>query len=555
MLPAVGLTVAVAVFVSLMVARLVTPLMAAYVMRPHGHEAARDGAVMRGDLRAIGWIVRHRLVTLITGLGIFAGSPYLATQLPTGFIPAEDGARSAFVLDLPPGSALEDTADAADAAALRIRAMPEVGTVFVQGGTSPTGGLDVTAATLTVGYAPRAERSRSQSEFEAAIVSALRAVPGIRVTTVQGNGGWAFSLALVGEDGARVAAAAERLAGEVGTVSELANVTTTAALDRPELHVVPDAERAADLGVSPATIARTVRVATIGDVDQALPEFGAGDRRVPGRMEVDRRVRADPGPFRALRVPTAAGGTVPPGAVAEVHLGGGPATIERYDGERRVAVEADLAGGAPLGPAVAAASALPGAAHLPAGVAILPSGDAEIMADVLTAFGQALGAGVLMVYGVLVLLFGSFLLPVSILLTLPLSLGGAMIALWLTGEAMSLPVVIGILMLFGIATKNAIMLVDFAIRERARGRDPAEAIVEAGHKRARRRDDNHRHGGGHGAERPRPRRGGDFRAIAVIGGLVFSTFLSLLFTPAFYALVEGGGRSSRAGAAARGGPG
>ena len=481
MLPAVGLTVAVAVFVSLMVALLVTPLMAAYVMRPHGHEAARGGAVMRGDLRAIGWIVRHRLVTLITGLGIFAGSLHLATQLPTGFIPAEDGARSAFVLDLPPGSALEDTADAADAAALRIRAMPEVGTVFVQGGTSPTGGgLDVTAATLTVGYAPRAER---------------------------------------------------------------------------ELHVVPDAERAADLGVSPATIARTVRVATIGDVDQALPEFGAGDRRVPGRMEVDRRVRADPGPLRALRVPTAAGGTVPPGAVAEVHLGGGPATIERYDGERRLAVEADLAGGAPLGPAVAAASALPGATHLPAGVAIPPSGDAEIMADVLTAFGQALGAGVLMVYGVLVLLFGSFLLPVSILLTLPLSLGGAMIALWLTGEAISLPVVIGILMLFGIATKNAIMLVDFAIRERARGRDPAEAIVEAGHKRARRRDDNHRHGGGHGAERPRPRRGGDFRAIAVVGGLVFSTCLSLLFTPAFYALVEGGGRSSRAGAAARGGPG
>ena len=541
-----GLTVAVAVFFSLLVARLVTPLMAAYLLRSHPHVEARDGALMRAYLRAIGWIVRHRLVTLIVGLAIFAGSIHLATLLPTGFIPTEDRSRSVFVLELPPGSRLEDTADAADAATALIAARTEVAGVFVQGGTSPTGGLDVATATVTVNYAPRGEREASQSELEAGIAADLRAVPDIRVTTVQGNGGRAFSLALVGEDGAAVSSAAERLASELRAVPQLANVTTSAALDRPELHVVPDIERAADLGIAPATIARTIRVATAGDADAALPRFASGDRRIPVRVEIDPAARSDLAVLRNLRVPTAAGATVPLASIADVRLGGGPATVERYDGERRVAVEADLAGDTPLGPAVEAANALPAVTDLPPGVRVLASGDAEIMADVFSSFAQALGAGVLMVYAVLVLLFGSFLLPIAILLTLPLSVGGAMIALWLTGKAISLPVVIGILMLFGIVTKNAIMLVDFAILEKGRGRDPAAAIVEAGHKRAR------------------PivmttiamvagmmpsalalGEGGDFRApmaIAVIGGLVFSTFLSLLFTPAFYSLVEGGGR-------------
>ena len=541
-----GLTVAVAVFFSLMVARLVTPLMAAWFMRPHHHGEARDGVLMRGYLRAIRWILRHRLVTMIGGVAIVAGSVWLAAQLPTGFLPAEDNARSVFLVELPPGAELGDTAATAADVSARIAARPEVTSVFVQGGAGPTGGLAVRQATVTVRYVPKGEREMSQADLEAAIAADLRAVPDIRLTTVQDNGARAFSIALTGEDADAVARAAEAVAGDLGGVPLLANVTTTAALQQPELQVIPDLQRAAGLGISPAAIARTVRVATLGDFDQALPRFGAGDRRIPVRVALPPEDRGDLDVLRGLRVPTASGGSVPLAAVAELRFGGGPAAVERLDGRYRVAVEADLVGGAPLGPALEAANATPTLSALPPGVALETSGDAEIMGEVFASFGQALGAGVLMVYAVLVLLFGSFLLPMAIMLTLPLSVGGAMIALWVADMPISLPVVIGILMLFGIVTKNAIMLVDFALMEREKGRSAREAIAEAGHKRAR------------------PivmttiamvagmipsalalGEGGDFRApmaVAVIGGLIFSTFLSLLFTPAFYSLVEGGGR-------------
>jgi multidrug efflux pump subunit AcrB len=289
-----------------------------------------------------------------------------------------------------------------------------------------------------------------------------------------------------------------------------------------------------------------VRIATIGDIGANLAKFDVGDRQVPIRVQLDERARADRQTLESLKVPTASGATVPLSAVARFELAQGPTAIDRYDRMRRVLVGADLVGNAPLGKAVDQMLALPAAKTLPAGVEVKQFGDAEIMGEVFAGFAAAMSAGIMMVYAVLVLLFGSFLQPITILFSLPLSIGGAIVALAVTGQAISLPVVIGILMLMGIVTKNAIMLVDFAIEEMRRGTPRTDAIVDAGRKRAR------------------PivmttiamvagmmpaaiglDSGGEFRApmsIAVIGGLLSSTLLSLVFVPAVFAVMDDIGR-------------
>ena len=300
------------------------------------------------------------------------------------------------------------------------------------------------------------------------------------------------------------------------------------------------------VGVTTEAIAEAVRIATIGDVGPALAKFTVGDRQIPIRVQLKEEARADPQVLESLRVATASGGAVPLSSVATFETAQGPTSIDRYDRARRVILGADLVDGAPLGEAVEAVRNLPAAKNLPEGVELKQFGDAEIMGEVFAGFAAAMSAGIMMVYAVLVLLFGSFLQPVTILFSLPLSIGGAIVALAVAGQSISLPVVIGILMLMGIVTKNAIMLVDFAIESMHRGTPRTEAIVDAGRKRAR------------------PivmttiamvagmlpaavglDSGGEFRApmsIAVIGGLLSSTLLSLVFVPAVFAVMDDIGR-------------
>jgi multidrug efflux pump subunit AcrB len=541
-----GLTVAFAVFFSLAVARLITPMMSAYLMRESGkHHEERDGFLMRGYLRVVRWTVRHSILTLLFGLLIFAGSIWSATLLPSGFLPTEDAGRSVLAVELPPGSRIEDTQAVSDRIARLIGERAEVANIFVNGGSStlPTGGGgEVRKATLTINYVEKGERDLSQQDLEKVIAADLEGEPDIRFWFMQGNGQRALSLALFGDDSAAVQSAAIRIAGAMGKLPDLANVTTSAALDRPEVQIVPLADQAAELGISTQDLSNTIRVATIGDVDASLAKFNAGDRQIPIRVELNEAAQQDLDTLSALKVTTASGAAVPLASVARIEFGRGPTTIERYDRQRRIAVEADLVGDTPLGAALEKVMALPEARDLPAGVVIQSAGDAEIMAEVFGSFAQAMGAGILMVYAVLVLLFGSFMTPIAILLSLPLSIGGAIMALAIADMAISLPVVIGILMLMGIVTKNAIMIVDFAIISQERGMTKAEAIVDAGHKRAR------------------PiimttiamvagmvpsalalGEGGEFRApmaVAVIGGLLVSTLLSLLFVPAFYSVVD-----------------
>jgi multidrug efflux pump subunit AcrB len=537
-----GLTVAVAVLISLLVARLITPMMAAYFMRPHKHVEERDGFIMRAYTRIVGWSVHHKYLTFLLGLLFFAGSIYSTTLLPSGFLPEEDQGRSLYVLELPPGARLDDTRAATDRIAAAMRGMPEVRTVFVNGGTQLPGKKEVRLATFTVTYVPKEERDLRQKQIESRIVDMVRDMPDMRFFVLNENGQRGLSMIVSGPDQQVVIDTAIKLEREMRTIPTLESVSSTAPLNRPEIRIVPKPALAAELGVSTDVLAETVRVGTIGDVGANLAKFDAGDRQVPIRVQLPESVRADRTMLEVLKVPAKNGAAVPLSAVADIEIGQGPTAIDRYDRTLRVALEGDLRGTDALGPVMEAIRNLPTARNLPPGVELKETGDAEVMVEVFTSFGQAMGAGIMMVLGVLILLFGNFLQPFTILLSLPLSIGGAILALVLTQKAISLPVVIGFLMLMGIVTKNAIMLVDFAVEEVAKGVNRVDAIIDAGRKRARPIVmTTIAMAAGMLPSAMAFGAGGEFRApmaIAVIGGLLVSTLLSLIFVPAFFILMD-----------------
>jgi multidrug efflux pump subunit AcrB len=547
-----GLTVAIAVTFSLLVARLITPLLAAYFLGDRQRRAEGHGVIMGHYLRMLEWSLRNRFITLGLGALIFVGSIMIAGSLQYGFLPTNDLSRLVLLIGLAPGSTIADTAATVDRITALFKEKPEVRSVFAVGGATGTNGLSVTAgevrnATIIIDLVARSNRSRDQKAFERDMRAALGAIPDIRYSFGNSGGGREFALILSGPHGAALEQAALALEREAREqVSVLANVVSTAALERPEIRIVPRLEEAADLGISGAQIAEAARIATIGDVSADLAKFSATDRQVPIRVQLDERAREDLSTLDMLRIRAKNDTTVPLATVADISFGGGPTTIERYDRRRRVAVEADLVGNTPLGEAIEQVMALPSARNPPAGVTIARVGDSEIMEEVFSSFSRAIAAGVLMVLAVLVLLFANAMQPITIIFSMPLSIGGAFLALLVTGNAINLSVIIGFLMLMAIVTKNAILLVDFAIAEMASGVNRTQALIESGRKRAQpvimttaaMTAGMVPSGLGVGE-------GGAFRspmAIALIGGLLASTFLSLVFVPAAFTIMDDVGR-------------
>ncbi len=541
-----GLTVAIAVLFSLIVARFVTPVIAAYFLRAPRDEEHSDGAIMRGYTRLVRASVRHRWLTLIFGAMIFAASLWSTRLLPSGFIPADDVGRVLLAVELPPGSRLGDTDRVTRAISDKLRAMPEVRSALIFGGQILGAGAEPRKATFVINFVHKSEREATQKDLQLQIGAMLADQPDIRFWFLKDNGQRDLSLIVAGPDIGVINDTANQIASEMRAIPIIENPMSTAELDRPELRIVPKRQVAADLGVSTEALSETIRVATLGDIDANLAKFNAGDRLVPIRVELDQAARARVGLLKELRVATGSGATTPLSVVADFSISHGPTAINRYDRSRRVTIEGDLRGDSALGDAVQAIHALPTVRRLPPGVEIRETGDVEVMSEVFASFAAAMGAGLMMVYGLLVLLFGSFLQPITILISLPLSIGGAIIALLITHKAMSMPVVIGILMLMGIVTKNAIMLVDFAVEEIGRGTPRTQALVEAGRKRARpivmttiaMAAGMFPSAIGHGD-------GGGFRspmAIAVIGGLIMSTLLSLVFVPAVFTVMDDLGR-------------
>lgn len=541
-----GVTVSVQVLFSLVVARLVTPMLAAYFLRPKAHTEKPLGAMMRLYTRVLESSVRMRYVTVLIGLAIFGASIWGLTLLPSGFLPQQDVARSMLAIELPPGTQLSETQTVTGRIVDILKQRPEVRSVFVDGGRIPPKVTEVNTAALIINYVPRKERKVTQAQLEREISRDLADVPDVRYWFLDENGQRVISRIVTGLDGATVANVAAELANQMRRLTSISNVVSTAALDRPELRIIPRKALATRLNVNTETLAATVRVATIGDVGPRLAKFNVGDRLVPIRVVIEDTGRADRQVLEQLRVPTLRGTTVPLLAIADIQLAQGPAVISRHDRERQVKIEADLVGSTPQSKAEKEIDGLPVISHLPKGVRLQPSADSEAKKELLDGFPPVMAKGMVTVYAVLVLLFHSFLQPITILFSLPLSIGGAVIALLLTGNQLDLPVSIGLLMLMGIVTKNAIMLVDFAIESMAKGMDRTAAIIDAGQKRSR------------------PiimttlamvagmvpaalalGAGGEFRspmAIAVIGGLVVSTMLSLLFVPAVFTVMDDVGR-------------
>ncbi|WP_298259478.1 efflux RND transporter permease subunit [Bradyrhizobium sp.] len=538
-----GITVSVQVFFSLLAARFVTPVLAAYFLKDHSHDDPAPGRVLQTYTKLVTWSVKHYFVTVMIGFGIFAASIWSITLLPQGFLPAQDTARSLLAIELPPGSQLAFTEKVTEQIVARLRKRPEVRSVFVDGGRIPPGTFEVRRAALIINYTPKTEREITQRELELSIGKELANVPDIRFWFLDENGLRAISLVVTGADSNIVNNVASELANQMKRISLIANVISETALDRPELRIQPRADLAARLGVSTESLSETIRVATIGDVGPALAKFDAGGRQVPIRVQLEDSARGDLQTLEQLRVPLGGGhGGVPLSVVADVKLGQGPTSINRYDRERQATVAADLVGTAALGTATKRIYELPVMKTLPKGVTVNPSGDAESLNELSAGFATAITAGLMMVYAVLVLLFGTFLQPITILFSLPLSIGGAIAALLLTGKQLTTPVWIGILMLMGIVTKNAIMLVEFAVESMREGRTREYAIIDAGMKRARPIVmTTIAMAAGMMPSALAFGAGGEFRspmALAVIGGLIFSTILSLVFVPAMFMVMD-----------------
>jgi multidrug efflux pump subunit AcrB len=542
-----GITVSVQVFFSLLAARFVTPVLAAYFLKGDRRAAPPPGRVLRTYTALVTWSVDHYVVTVLIGIAIFAASIWSIHLLPQGFLPAQDTARSLLAMELPPGSQLGFTEKTTEEIVARLRKRPEVRSVFVDGGRVPPGTFEVRRAALIINYTPKSERSITQRQLELEIGRDLENVPDIRYWFLDENGLRAISLVVTGADSSIVGNVASELATQMKRIPIIANVIPETSLDRPELRIQPRADLAARLGVSTESLSETIRVATIGDVGPALAKFDTGDRLVPIRVQLEDAARADLQMLAHLRVPLGGGsGGVPLSVVADIKFDQGPTSINRYDRERQATVAADLVGTAALGDATRLIYELPVMKSLPKGVKVSPSGDAESLAELSDGFATAISAGLMMVYAVLVLLFGTFLQPVTILFSLPLSIGGAIMALLLTGKQLTTPVWIGILMLMGIVTKNAIMLVEFAVESIREGKPRHEAIIDAGMKRARPIVmTTIAMAAGMMPSALAFGAGGEFRspmALAVIGGLVFSTLLSLIFVPAMFMLMDDLGR-------------
>ncbi|MGY3266390.1 efflux RND transporter permease subunit [Lysobacter sp. HA35] len=542
-----GWTAATAVLFSLMVARLLTPMIAAYQLKSHGVEE-KEGPLMRRYLGLVDAALRHRWITLAISTVFFIASLALVPLIPTTFIPFTDIGRSNLQIELPPGTRLEDTTRIAELARAKLHAIPElkqvyttVGSVLDVGDPNKTGVGEPRKATLVLDWGNARDRDRDQKQLERDVRTQLGDLPGVRMSYISNEPGENLMLVLAGDDPQRLQDASITLERELHTIKGLGSISSSASLLRPEIEIRPDPQRAADLGVSTADIAEAARIATSGDYTQRLAKLNLPERQIPIRVGFSQATLRDPALIGQLRVP-GKNGPVPLAAVADISPGSGPSVISRYQRQRNVTFTAEL-NGRPLGDVMKEVQKLPTVKAPPPGLSFINTGDAEVFVELFTGFVVAMIAGIACIYMVLLLLFNHALQPLTILTAVPLCAGGAFGALLLTHNLLSLPALIGLLMLIGIATKNSILLVDYAVMaEDEHGLSQHDALVDACRKRARpvlmttlamgagmlpialglSGDSSFR----------RP------MAVAVIGGLITSTLLSLVVIPAAYTVVD-----------------
>ena len=545
----------VSVFFSLIVARTLTPLMGAYLLRANTKHKDDEPFWMTTYMKMLRFSLRHKLVVVICSILFFVGSAGMLITIPSDNIPASDESRSLMSLSLAPGSTLVETDNVVKRILTDLKTHPEVSSTYVT--------ENMETATITINLVPKsghwfvkkpeggfefhpfpkAPRDISQAQFEAEFSKVLTSYPGVRASFGQdGGGGTGVAYILASDNEVLLVNAVKQLQREMQALPSLTNVRSADNLSRPEIIITPKPDQAALMGVSTNTISSAARVATMGDIDQILAKYNDGDRQIPIRVLLKEDARTNVINLETLMVPTKFGTSVPLSAVADITFGAGPIAINRIDRTRSATVNADL-NGVPNGVADAAVLATPTMKAIKdgkmPGVRIVVNPNTEDFVEMIPNFIIAILTGVMLMYVVLVLLFGSFSHPVTILLALPLCFGGAFIALIACRMSMSMPSLIGLIMLTGIAAKNSILLVEYAMMSMKQGMSRAEALIESAHKRAR---PIVMTTVAMGAGMLPVAVGSDsFRqpmAIAVIGGLITSTLLSLLFVPVAYELVD-----------------
>ena len=557
-----GLTVVVAVLMSLAVARLITPMIAAYFLKSSGHaehgggrwldiyqrvlvwtlsEGKAPATRARGRIRrATDYLRDHRVWTVGIGALAFALTLFLFTQIPMTFQPAQDRDRSVVTVTMPPGATLESTQAVVEQVDMLLHRQPLVESVY---------------ATTSVGSGRlvlqlKKPRPVTSTEFERNLTPELAKVADARVN-FESQFGWGdnnrdLSVTLAGDDPEQLRQTADTLVRQMAGVRGVVAPRIAGDLKRPEIQIRPRLDLAANLGVTTAALSNAIRIATLGDIDQNSARFSLSDRQIPIRVALAQSSRSRLDTIQNLPVPTASGGSVPLGLVAEIGFGSGPTRITRLNQQRQLTVGADLAPGLVASEVMAKIKALPVMKNLPIGVQELQVGQAKWQMEMLVNFVFAVLAGVFLVFAVLILLYRRLLPPVVNMGSLLLAPLGGLIALMIAGQPLSLPVFIGLLMLLGIVAKNSILLIDFALEEMQAGVPLRAAIIDAGHKRAQPilmttiamvagmvptalslSGDN------------------SFRApmgIVVIGGLSLSTLLTLLIVPAAFSLAIGAER-------------
>ena len=531
-----GLTVVVAVLMSLAVARMITPMVAAYFLKAHGTASHGEGRLMDAYMAVLGWTLRHRWATMGIGVGALVATGFAIATLPMTFQPSINTDYSQVSIEMPPGSTLKQTLDTANRVSALLREQPEVAAAFAD--IEQVGDANIF---LTL----HKDRKRTSVQFERETAPLLADIPDARVH-FQSQGGFNgrdLNVTLVGSDPQKLYAHALKVVDELSGLREVRTPRINGDVQRPEITIRPRLDLAADLGVTTSALSQTIRIATLGDIDQNVAKFSLSDRQIPIRVALAEDSRRSLSTIENLPVPTASGGSVPLKVVADIGFGAGPSAIRRYNQERRISIGADLAPGLVSGDAQPKIDALPSVAKLPQGIERAKLGDAKFQAEMLTNFFIALGSGIFLVFAVLVLLYKRVLPPLVNMGSLALAPLGGLLALHITGNPLSMPVMIGFLMLLGIVAKNSILLVDFALEEMAAGVPKTEAINDAGHKRAQ------------------PivmttvamvagmlpialslSGDGSWRApmgIFVIGGLILSTFLTLVIVPAGFSLAIG----------------
>ncbi|OAI91557.1 efflux RND transporter permease subunit (plasmid) [Agrobacterium pusense] len=542
-----GITAAVAVLASLLVARMLTPMLAAYLMKAHPVEE-KDGRIMQAYMRVVKTCLRYRKSTMLATAAFVAFSFSLIPLLSSGFIPASDDSQTQVIVTLQPGSRLEQTDVVARRAAEMMKKVQDVSRVFVavgsaagSGGRDPSSSQDLKSATLVVTLTPLDKRERSQVAIENDLREVLSAIPGVRVEVGSGGNGTKLDITLASDDPAILEQTAAALEEQLRTLRGIGAVTSSAALQGPEIRIIPDFSRAAALGITSEAAAEAARVATNGEYSTVLPKLNLSQRQIPIRVQFTGQTRTRLEDIANVRV-AGTNGSVNLGSIAEIRMSGSPAEINRIDRSRNVTLSIEL-NGRILGEVYEEAKALPVLSSLPPGVHLIEQGELQLSSDLFESFAIAMAIGVFCIYAVLVLLFHDFLQPFTILMALPLSLGGALLPLVVTGTSFSMPAVIGLLMLMGVVTKNSILLVEYAIVARRSGFSRFDALVDACHKRARPIVMTTMAMGFGMLPVALSLSGGDpsFRqpmAILVIGGLLTSTFLSLLVIPVIFTFVD-----------------